>query len=263
MKTWTSRWTASARSTLRCPAGSRVSPKSDSRAGRSTSSGSSRSRAHAPSTRSAGSGTPIRSRSRRHSSACHSPSASSPRAHARTISGRCSAYRSNSSARCRTAREAPSPPRRIHLLARAAEMRRQARQPRLPKTLVNDLEQRPDRPLRQPRIAHPPRSPTPSPPRPRRAAAATGTRRSRTPHRDLLPPRRADPTSAARASAPCHASARRRPRARTDRATGRPAARGAPRPGRRPAQLDGRGARRRVCLARRLDRSEAVVRTYS
>ena len=65
MKTCTSRPTASARSTLRCPAGSRVSPKSDSRAGRSTIPGSSRNRAHAPSTRSAGSGTPIRARSRR------------------------------------------------------------------------------------------------------------------------------------------------------------------------------------------------------
>ena len=111
MKTCTSRPTASARSTLRCPAGSRVSPKSDNRAGRSTSPGSSRNRAHAPSTRSAGSGTPIRARSRRQSSACQtpstgsarpSPSPSSPRAQARTISGRCSAYRSNSSARCRT-----------------------------------------------------------------------------------------------------------------------------------------------------------------
>ncbi len=125
MNTCTSRPTASARSTLRCPAGSRVSPKSESRAGRSTIPGSSRNRAHAPSTRSAGSGTPIRARSRRQSSACHTPSAgtppSSPRAQARTISGRCSAYRSNSSARCRTAlnrrarragsTSSPAPPR--------------------------------------------------------------------------------------------------------------------------------------------------------
>ena len=107
MNTCTSRPTASARSTLRCPAGSRVSPKSEIRAGRSTIPGSSRNRSQAPSTRSAGSGTRIRSRSRRQSSACHTPStgtpASSPRAQARTISGRCKAYRSNSSARCRTA----------------------------------------------------------------------------------------------------------------------------------------------------------------
>ena len=161
MKTCTSRPTASARSTLRWPAGSRVSPKSDNRAGRSTSPGSSRNRAHAPSTRSAGSGTPIRARSRRQSSACQtpstgsarpSPSPSSPRAQARTISGRCSAYRSNSSARCRTvlnrrARRAgsaasPPPPR---CAARLVE-------PRLPQTPINNLEQSPNRPLRQPRI---------------------------------------------------------------------------------------------------------------
>ena len=156
MNTCTSRPTARARSTLRCPAGRRVSPKSDNRAGRSTSPGSSRSRAQAPSTRSAGSGTPIRARSRRQSSACHTPSAgtppSSPRAQARTISGRCKAYRSKSSARCRTALNRRARRRRIHVVAGAAQMRRQARQPRLPQTPIHHLEQSPNRPLRQPRI---------------------------------------------------------------------------------------------------------------
>jgi hypothetical protein len=47
--------------------------------------------------------------------------------------------------------EPPRPPRRIRRLA-GTEMRRQAAQPRLVQTPINDLEQRPDRPLRQPRI---------------------------------------------------------------------------------------------------------------
>ncbi len=61
--------------------------------------------------RSAGSGTAMRARRRRNSSACQRksgrrrppvPSSSRPAAHARTISGRCSAYRSKRSARWRT-----------------------------------------------------------------------------------------------------------------------------------------------------------------
>ena len=48
--------------------------------------------------------------------------------------------------------EPPSPPRRIHVLARSPEMRGQARQPRLPQTPIHHLEQSPNRPLRQPRI---------------------------------------------------------------------------------------------------------------
>ena len=260
MNTCTSRPTASARSTLRCPAGSRVSPKSESRAGRSTSPGSSRNRAHAPSTRSAGSGTPIRSRSRRQSSACHTPSAGTarhppPRAQARTISGRCSAYRSNSSARCRTALNRRARRAGSDVLA---SIPRDAR-PSSPTTAPPDTHPPPRAEPKPPAPAttdpHPPRSQTPSPPHPQRASAATGSRRSRTPHRPAHPPPRADPTSAARATAPCRAWARRRPPARTGRAAGRPEAREAPRPGRRPAQLDGCEARRRVCLARSLDRA--------
>ena len=138
--------------------------------------------------------------------------------------------------------EPPSPPRRIDVLARSPEMRGQARQPRLPQTLIHHLEQSPNRPLRQPRIRirlDPGRRRHRIPDEP---AAATGSRRSRTPHRPAHPPPRADPTSAARATAPCRASARRRLPARTGRATDRRAAREAPRPGRRPAQLDGRAA---------------------
>ena len=156
MNTCTSRPTASARSTLRCPAGSRVSPKSDSRAGRSTIPGSSRNRAQAPSTRSAGSGTPIRARSRRQSSACHTPSAGtrpilppSPSTnHLRPMQG----VPIEQLREMPNRTEPPSPPRRIHVLARSPQMRGQARQPRLPQTPIHHLEQSPNRPLRQPRI---------------------------------------------------------------------------------------------------------------
>ena len=87
---WTSRPAASARRIPRWPAGRRVRPKSESRGGRSSSPGSSRSRAHARSSRSAGPGVPIRARRRRHSSACQSP-AEPPAAQARTSAGRCRA----------------------------------------------------------------------------------------------------------------------------------------------------------------------------
>jgi hypothetical protein len=49
--------------------------------------------------------------------------------------------------------EPPSPPRGIHLLTRSPQMSGQARQPRLPETPVHRLEQSPNRPLRQPRVA--------------------------------------------------------------------------------------------------------------
>ena len=90
----------SACSTCSRPAGSRVSPNTDSRSGSSTSPGSSRRRAHADSIRSAGSGWPARARSRRHSSACQRASGGSfapvastslPAAHARIMPGRWSA----------------------------------------------------------------------------------------------------------------------------------------------------------------------------
>ena len=68
--------------TARCARGGRASE------------GSARSRSHAGSSRSAGLGVPSRSRSRRHSSACHAASSGrrrSPRAQPQTIAGRCSA----------------------------------------------------------------------------------------------------------------------------------------------------------------------------
>ena len=108
---WTSRYSASARRTCKWPAGRRVSPNSETRGGRSRIDASSRSRMHALSSRSAGPGSAIRARRRRQSSGCHAaslstapafPSVSCPVAQARTIVGRCSAYRSNSSATCRT-----------------------------------------------------------------------------------------------------------------------------------------------------------------
>ena len=55
-KRWTSRWAASARSTCRWPAGRRVRPNSETRCGQLDQRGSSRSRAHASSSRSAGLG---------------------------------------------------------------------------------------------------------------------------------------------------------------------------------------------------------------
>ena len=166
--------------------------------------------------------------------------------------------------------EPPSPPRRIR---RPRPIPPDAR-PSSPTTAPPDTHPPPRAEPKPPAPAttdrHPPRSQTPSPPHPRRAAAATGSRRSRTPHRPAHPPPRADPTSAARATAPCRASARRRPPARTDRATDRRAAREAPRPGRQPAQLDGRearrparldecGALRAVCRARRPGRHCAAA----
>jgi hypothetical protein len=48
--------------------------------------------------------------------------------------------------------EPPSPPRGIHVIAGSAQMSGQARQPRLPQTPIDHLEQSPNRPLRQPRI---------------------------------------------------------------------------------------------------------------
>jgi hypothetical protein len=93
---------------------------SETRSGRRSSPGWRRIASHAVAIRSAGFGVPIRRFSRRQSSACHlaelgtgskirasefslGPKApSSARLHAWTISGRCNAYRENSSARCRT-----------------------------------------------------------------------------------------------------------------------------------------------------------------
>ena len=110
MKTCTSRPTASARSTLRCPAGSRVSPKSDKPRRQIDEPWL----LPQPRTRTLNPLRRIRNPDPRPQPPPQlrlpdpisrqtrpSPSPSS-RAHARTISGRCSAYRSNSSARCRT-----------------------------------------------------------------------------------------------------------------------------------------------------------------
>ena len=66
----TSRCSASASTTSRCAVVSRVGPNSDSRCGRSTRLGSARRRWQAGERRSAGLATPIRRRTRRHSSAC-------------------------------------------------------------------------------------------------------------------------------------------------------------------------------------------------
>ena len=73
---WTSRCAASARRTCRWPAGSRVRPNSDSRAREVDAAPGRRAAARRRgSRRSAGPGTPIRARSRRHSSACQAASA--------------------------------------------------------------------------------------------------------------------------------------------------------------------------------------------
>ena len=74
---WTSRPTASASSTSTTLGASRVNPNSDRRAGNATSSGSSRSLAHAGPSRSAGLGTPSRARRLRHSAACQATSGGS------------------------------------------------------------------------------------------------------------------------------------------------------------------------------------------
>ena len=141
-----------------------------------------------------------------HRRAGTAPSPSSPRAQARTISGRCSAYRSNSSARCRTvlnrrarrAGSASSPA--------ATEMRGQA----LPATAPPDTHQPPRAEPKPPAPAttdpHPPRSQTPSQPHPRRASAATGSRRSRTPHRPAHP--RPEPIRHPLREPPLHAARR-------------------------------------------------------
>ncbi len=70
----------------------RVSPNSDSLAGRSSNLGSLRIRSHAGASRSAGLGAPIRARSRRHSSGCQPSWARSAAAtQAWIMSGRCTA----------------------------------------------------------------------------------------------------------------------------------------------------------------------------
>ena len=192
---------ASARSTLRWPAGSRVRPKSESREAARRPPGSSRSRAHAPSSRSAGSGTPIRARSRRQSSACQQPSGRDRAVLAR--SPRPEPSPAGAARSGRTARrggdgaEPPSPPRRIDVVAAAAQMRGQAAEPGLPEAPVDDLEQRPNRPLRQPRIrigldARRGRDRVTDEPARRRE-----TRRSRTPRRPARPRAPSRPTSVA------------------------------------------------------------------
>ena len=184
------------------------------------------------------------------------PVPSSPRAQARTISGRCSAYRSNSSARCRTAlnrrarragsTSSPDPP----------EMRGQARQPRLPQTPIHHLEQSPNRPLRQPRIR------IRLDPRRRRHRIPDEPPRRREvdvrAHPIAPPIPRPEPIRHPLREPPLHAArrARRRPRARTGRAADRPSsARSAStRPSARSARWTWSTVRR-VCLAQRAIRS--------
>ena len=113
----TSRCAARASRTVSCSVVIRVGPNTDSRAGRSTSSGVERSRSQAGSSRSAGLSVPIAARTRRHSSACHSRSSSSvtpgpavsrPAAQSRSMAGRCAAYPVNSAASfCPTATRRP------------------------------------------------------------------------------------------------------------------------------------------------------------
>ena len=92
----TSRCSASAASTARWAAGSRVGPNSDSRRVARPGSGRRAARRRPCRSRSAGSGRPTRSRSRRHSSGCQLRSPASPRRRRptpRSISGRCARSR--------------------------------------------------------------------------------------------------------------------------------------------------------------------------
>ena len=104
----TSRCSPSAARTASSCAASRVGPNSDSRSGSAATAGSARRAAHAASTRSAGSGPPIRARSRRHSSGCHARSASTSRTRPPASSA---AARAGGWRRCRTARPAGGPGR--------------------------------------------------------------------------------------------------------------------------------------------------------
>ena len=161
------------------------------------------------------------------------------------VSGRCNAYRSNELGEMSNRAEPPSASCRIHRVAPAPEVRGQARHPRLLQTPVNNIEQSPNCPLGKPRIRvsiDPGRRSdrvTDEPPRRRKLDV-------RARHRLARPPPRANPTSAARATAPSRGWALRQPPPRTDRTTDRPAAHAGPRPRRRPAQLDGCGALRRI-----------------
>ena len=124
-----------------------------------------------------------------------------------------------------------------------AEVGGERRQPRLVQALVDDLEQRPDRALRQPRVgarvdARGGRDRVADQP-----ARRTGTRRSRRRRRPGPAWRRGRPTAAASASAPSRASGT----ATTSGANGsgerrRRAGRAGRRRGRRRVRLGGRGA---------------------
>ena len=181
---WTSRAAASASSTSTWLAARRVRPNSDRRAGRSTTPGSSRSRSHAAARRSAGLGVPMRSRSSRHSGACQAtsggsgvaaPSVSSPAAQARPSpaggrrsgrTGRRGGGRRRSAGRAAARRRRrPAPPRWAASGASHASSRCSS----------TTVEQRPHRPLRQPRVARRGRRPSPRRGPRRRAGRGTGT----------------------------------------------------------------------------------------
>ena len=152
---WTSRCSASATTTSSCAVVSRVGPNSDSRPGRSTRSGSVRSRWQAGARRSAGLGRPTRPRTCRHSSACQRRSSdtseSSPSAHDRSIDGRCAPYESYSAARWRAV-ASRRPVRCASADVADAEVPPERRAPLLRRALVDGLQQRPDQPVRLPRI---------------------------------------------------------------------------------------------------------------
>ena len=112
--------------------------------------GSARSSAHASSSRSAGWGSPIRTRSRRHNSACQPASLAS--AHARNIVRPMNGIAVVEIGDVPNGAQTPCAPVRVRLRSISAEVRGQRRQPRLGERRLDHLQKRPDGPRRQPRI---------------------------------------------------------------------------------------------------------------
>ena len=189
----------------------------------------------------------MRSRSRRHSSACQSASSGSARpcrrrprarAQARTISRPVQRVAIEQLGDVTDRAQPPRAPRVVGLVVARAEVRGEA----LPSTARPGSPRR-HRAAATPRARpatgrRPARRPTPPPPHPPRAGAATGTRRSRTPRRrgPRVTPRQADMRCVSQRSIPrvgtamtsgANGSAQRRRAAARASASTRPSARSA------------------------------------